>query len=72
VAPTPAITEKISYLKDLGVTAVELMPAYQFDPQEGNYWGYMPLSFFAAHSAYAASGLLWAGGRISHDGESAT
>ncbi len=37
------LVEKIPYLKDLGVTAVELMPIFQFDPQEGNYWGYMPL-----------------------------
>ena len=32
---------------------VELMPVHQFDPQEGNYWGYMTLSFFAPHQAYA-------------------
>ena len=29
------------YLKDLGVTTVELLPVQQYDPQEGNYWGYM-------------------------------
>jgi glycogen operon protein len=46
------IIEKIPYLKDLGVTIVELLPVFQFDPQEGNYWGYMPLSFFALHAAY--------------------
>jgi isoamylase len=46
------IVEKIPYLKDLGVTAVELMPVHQFDPQEGNYWGYMTLNFFAPHHAY--------------------
>lgn len=46
------ITDKIPYLKDLGVTVVELMPVFQFDPQEGNYWGYMPISFFALHHAY--------------------
>ena len=40
---------KIPYLQELGVTAVELMPVFQFDPLEGNYWGYMPLSFFALH-----------------------
>lgn len=46
------LMEKIPYLKDLGITAVELMPVFQFDPQEGNYWGYMPLNFFAPHQAY--------------------
>ncbi|HEY3285342.1 MAG TPA: isoamylase [Armatimonadota bacterium] len=48
------VVEKIPYLKDLGVTAVELLPTHQYDPQEGNYWGYMTLGFFAPHSAYAA------------------
>ena len=48
------LVEKIPYLTDLGVTAVELMPIFQFDPQEGNYWGYMPLSFFAPHHAYGS------------------
>lgn len=48
------VVDKIPYLKDLGITAVELMPVFQFDPQEGNYWGYMPLSFFAPHEAYAS------------------
>ena len=46
------LVEKIPYLRDLGVTAVELMPVFQFDPQEGNYWGYMPLCFFAPHQGY--------------------
>jgi len=46
------IVEKIPYLKELGVTAVELMPVFQFDPQEDNYWGYMPLNFFAPHNLY--------------------
>ncbi len=50
------VIEKIPYLKELGVTAVELLPVFQFDPDEGNYWGYMPLSFFAPHSGYAAAG----------------
>ena len=45
--------EKIPYLKELGVTVVELLPVQQFDPQEGNYWGYMTLSFFAPHQGYA-------------------
>ena len=47
------LVEKIPYLTELGVTAVELMPVHQFDPQEGNYWGYMTLSFFAPHQGYA-------------------
>ncbi len=47
------VIDKIPYLVDLGITAVELMPIFQFDPAEGNYWGYMPLSFFAPHSNYS-------------------
>ena len=47
------VTEKIPYLKDLGVTIVELLPVQQFDPQEGNYWGYMTLHFFSPHQSYA-------------------
>ena len=49
------IVEKIPYLKELGVTAVELMPVFQFDPGDDNYWGYMPLSFFAPHHAYSVN-----------------
>src|SRR3954464_9085066 len=53
------LIEKIPYLKDLGVTAVELLPVFQFDPQDApegrvNYWGYQPISFFAPHHAYGA------------------
>jgi glycogen operon protein len=48
------LVEKIPYLKDLGVTAVELMPVFQFDPQEGSCWGYMPLNFFAPHRGYGS------------------
>ena len=53
------VIEKIPYLKELGVTAVELMPAFQFDPQDSapgqvNYWGYAPVSFFAPHQAYSS------------------
>ena len=47
--------EKIPYLKELGVTAVELMPVFQADPQEGSIWGYMTLGFFALHGQYARS-----------------
>jgi glycogen operon protein len=49
------IIDKIPYLQQLGVTAIELMPVFQFDPQEDNYWGYMPLSFFAPHDAYCVN-----------------
>lgn len=53
------LIEKIPYLKDLGITAVELLPIFQFDPQDAppglsNYWGYSPVSFFAPHSGYSS------------------
>jgi isoamylase len=63
-----AIREKIPYLKELGVNAVELMPIHEFDefensfvnPETGepllNYWGYSPVSFFAPKAGYAATG----------------
>ena len=51
----PALVEKIPYLKELGITIVELMPVFQRDPQEGDYWGYMPLNFFAPHAQYAST-----------------
>ena len=47
------LVEKIPHLRELGVTIVELLPVQQFDPQEGNYWGYMTLNLFAAHQEYA-------------------
>ncbi len=55
------LIEKIPYLLDLGVTAVELLPVFQFDPQDApgglpNYWGYQPISFFVPHHAYGSSG----------------
>jgi isoamylase len=51
------VIEKIPYLQSLGVTAVELLPVQQFDPQDApkglsNYWGYSPLAFFAPHRGY--------------------
>jgi isoamylase len=49
------LIEKIPYLKDLGVTIVELMPVHQFDPQENNFWGYMTLNFFCPHLRYASN-----------------
>jgi glycogen operon protein len=48
------LVEKIPYLKELGITVVELMPIFQRDPHEDDYWGYMPLNFFAPHAQYAS------------------
>ena len=48
------LRDKIPYLQELGITAVELLPVHQVDPQEGSYWGYMTLGFFAPNRAYAA------------------
>jgi len=50
---------KIPYLQQLGITAVELLPVFQFDAQDcppgkANYWGYAPVSFFAPHQAYSS------------------
>ncbi len=51
--------EKIPYLQQLGITAVELLPVFQFDAQDAppgrvNYWGYAPISFFAPHHGYSS------------------
>jgi glycogen operon protein len=53
------LIDKIPYLKDLGVTAVELLPVFQFDEHDApddhvNYWGYSPVSFFVPHQAYTS------------------
>ncbi len=53
------LIEKIPYLKSLGITAVELLPVFAFDPYDAppgrhNYWGYSPVSFFAPHAAYSS------------------
>jgi glycogen operon protein len=56
------LSEKIPYLKQLGVTAVELLPIHQFDDQDANhggaglvnYWGYSTLGFFAPHWQYSS------------------
>jgi len=48
------LIEKIPYLQELGITVVELLPVHQFDPQEGNYWGYMTLNFFSPHRQYTS------------------
>ena len=59
------VIEKIPYLQDLGITAVELLPVTEFDEADNyrknpltggdlhNFWGYHPLSFFAPKAAYA-------------------
>ena len=56
--------EKIPYLQDLGINAVELMPVFEFDETRGmrevngetllDYWGYNPVSFFAPNTSYSA------------------
>jgi glycogen operon protein len=53
------LIEKIPYLQQLGITAVELLPIFQFDALDAprgkaNYWGYAPISFFAPHHAYSS------------------
>jgi len=53
------LVHKIPYLKDLGITAVELLPVFQFDAQDcppgkTNYWGYAPISFFTPHQVYSS------------------
>jgi isoamylase len=53
------LIEKIPYLQALGISAVELLPVFQFDahdspPGKTNYWGYAPVSFFAPHQAYSS------------------
>jgi glycogen operon protein len=54
------LIEKIPYLQDLGISAVEMLPVFAFDEQDGppglcNYWGYSPVSFFAPHPGYSSS-----------------
>ena len=63
-----ALVEKIPYLKDLGINAIELMPIFEFDeyensrihPETGerlyNFWGYSTVGFFAPKAGYAATG----------------
>jgi isoamylase len=62
------LMEKIPYFKELGVTAVELMPVQEFNEHQvtgikpqtgqplGNYWGYDPVAFFAPKASYSSSG----------------
>ena len=52
------LIDKIPYLLDLGITAVELLPVFHYDEQDAppglrNYWGYSPISFFAPHAGYS-------------------
>ena len=54
------LIEKIPYLKELGITAVELLPVFAFDAQAAppgrvNYWGYQPISYFAPHPGFSSS-----------------
>jgi glycogen operon protein len=49
-----AAIDELPRLAELGVSVLELLPVHQFDPDEGNYWGYMPLVFGAVHRQYAA------------------
>jgi glycogen operon protein len=53
------LIEKIPYLKNLGITAVELLPIHYFDPASAmpgltNYWGYSTIGFFAPHAGYSS------------------
>jgi glycogen operon protein len=63
------LLEKIPYLRELGVNAIELMPVFEFDEFENhritetgetllNYWGYSTVGFFAPKAGYAATGPL--------------
>ena len=59
------LMEKLDYLEDLGVNAIELMPIFEFDEMQDyrqyqgetlyNYWGYSTVSFFAPNTSYSAS-----------------
>ena len=59
------LKEKIPYLKDLGINAVELMPVFEFDEMRDarlinenlllDFWGYNPVSFFAPNTSYSSS-----------------
>lgn len=49
------LIEKIPYLKDLGITAIELMPVQEFN-STANYWGYNPIAFLAPKASYSSAG----------------
>jgi isoamylase len=53
------LIDKIPYLQDLGITAIELLPVFAFDEDDSppglkNHWGYQPFSFFAPHPGYSS------------------
>jgi glycogen operon protein len=53
------VVDKIPYLRDLGITTVELLPVQHFETQDApvgltNFWGYSPVAWFAPHAGYAA------------------
>ena len=80
-APTPASTTDaaVHYLKDLGITTVELLPVHQFVPEPHlaalgltNYWGYNSIGFFAPHNGYSSARRpRRAGRRVQGDGQGA-
>ena len=49
------VVEKIPHLVELGITAVEMMPVFQFEPACENYWGYMPIGFFSPHCYFSGA-----------------
>lgn len=61
------IEQKIHYLKELGITAIQLLPIFDFNENRydlgcveikdhiGNYWGYQPINYFAFHPKYSSS-----------------
>ncbi len=75
------VIEKIPYLKELGITAVELLPIQEFNERESeklnpqtsepltNYWGYSTVAFFAPKSSYAPG--RRPGGGVQTDGKGA-
>ena len=55
------LIRKIPYLKELGITAIELLPIFSFDPADSpkgleNYWGYSPINWFTPHFKYFSKG----------------
>src|ERR1700752_5319702 len=60
------LIEKIPYLQSLGITAVELLPVFEFDDSDvsinsdgeriRNFWGYSTMAFFSPHSGYCVDG----------------
>ncbi len=50
-----ALIDELPRMSELGTSVIELLPIHQFDPAEGNYWGYMPVVFGAVHGAYGTA-----------------